>query len=246
MQTQCKYKDKDKDKDAGPLLLSFTTQCLEFTQALVNQKIGFNIQLTSGSFSFSFDNIGKRTIAPTRTPTEVKRKSPSTIRRNARRRRKFLENKKYQSSSVGSEKPDHVESSQSYSESTSVPSSVSTDIIYNDPGDGFTKESEGVQKVPPLKILVNNPSSPIYRIQQVDGACCLSDEDEDGELSLCDKNQSSEHGDDPKTVLTVTSPLAFYINAKIMKTKQTLTQLTQLRVTARSQELKECQTTLKR
>ena len=174
------------------------TQCLEFTQALVNQKIGFNIQLTSGSFSFSFDNIGKRTIAPTRTPTEVKRKSPSTIRRNARRRRKFLENKKYQSSSVGSEKPDHVESSQSYSESTSVPSSVSTDIIYNDPGDGFTKESEGVQKVPPLKILVNNPSSPIYRIQQVDGACCLSDEDEDGELSLCDKNQSSKHGDDPK------------------------------------------------
>ena len=55
-----------------------------------------------------------------------------------------------------------------------------------------------MQKVPPLKILVNNPSSPIYRIQQVDGACCLSDEDEDGELSLCDKNQSSEHGDDPK------------------------------------------------
>ena len=120
------------------------TQCLEFTQALVNQKIGFNIQLTSGSFSFSFDNIGKRTIAPTRTPTEVKRKSPSTIRRNARRRRKFLENKKYQSSSVGSEKPDHVESSQSHSESTSVPSSVSTDITYNDPGNGFPKESEGV------------------------------------------------------------------------------------------------------
>ena len=119
-----------------------------------------------------------------------------------------------------------------------------------DPGDGFTKESEGVQKVPPLKILVNNPSSPIYRIQQVDGACCLSDEDEDGELSLCDKNQSSEHGDDPKwanprIVLTVTSPLAFYINAKIMKTKQTLTQLTQLRVTARSQEMKEYQTILK-
>ena len=227
------------------------TQCLAFTQALVNQKIGFNIQLTSGSFSFSFDNIGKRTIAPTRTPTEVKRKSPSTIRRNARRRRKFLENKKYQSSSVGSEKPDHVESSQSYSESTSVPSSVSTDIIYNDPGDGLTKESEGVQKVPPLKILVNNPSSPIYRIQQVDGACCLSDEDEDGELSLCDKiNQASmvmiPKWANPQTVQTVTSPLAFYINAKIMKTKQTLTQLTQLRVTARSQELKECQTTLKR
>jgi len=49
----------------------------------------------------------------------------------------------------------------------------------------------------------------------------------------------------PRTVLTVTSPLAFYINAKIMKTKQTLTQLTQLRVTVRSQEMKEYQTILK-
>ena len=48
----------------------------------------------------------------------------------------------------------------------------------------------------------------------------------------------------PQTVQTVTSPLAFYINAKIMITKQTLTQLTQLRVTARNQEMKEYQTTL--
>ena len=87
---------------------SLAKECLAFIQALVNQEIGFNFQLTSGSFSCSFDNNGKRTMTSARTPTEVKHKSPSTRKRNARRRQQFLENKKFGHSSVDCEQPDHT------------------------------------------------------------------------------------------------------------------------------------------
>ena len=70
---------------------SLATQCLAFIQTVVNQEIGFNSQLTSGSFSCSFDNNGKRTKSTSRTPRKVKHKLPSTRKRNAKRRQKFLE-----------------------------------------------------------------------------------------------------------------------------------------------------------
>ena len=79
---------------------SLATQCLAFIQTVVNQEIGFNSQLTSGSFSCSFDNNGKRTKSTSRTPRKVKHKLPSTRKRNAKRRQKFLENKKCRPSSV--------------------------------------------------------------------------------------------------------------------------------------------------
>ena len=80
------------------------TQCLEFIQTLVNQKIGFNFQLNSGQFSCSFDS--NRTVtaaASARNPSEVRKKSPSTRRRNLKRLQLFLENKKSGSTSVDCE-----------------------------------------------------------------------------------------------------------------------------------------------
>ena len=58
--------------------------------------------------------------------------------------------------------------------------------------------------MPPLKVLVNNQSSPKYRLQQFDGACSLSDEDAD--ISLCDDNRQSEHDDDPKMGQSTSCP----------------------------------------
>ena len=154
---------------------SLESQCLAFIQTLINQQIGFNFHLTSGSFSCSFDNNGKRKITPTRTPSQVKHKTPSTRKRDARRRQQFLENKKFRASSV--EQPDQVEPTQSHSESICAPSSDPTDVEKNGLCDGYRKEREEVQKVPPLKVLVNNQTSPKYRLHQLDGACSLSDED---------------------------------------------------------------------
>ena len=74
-----------------------STQCLAFIQSLANQKISFKFHLTSGPFSCSFDNNGT-VAAPARTPTEARKKTPSTKRRNAKRRRLFLERKKLGSS----------------------------------------------------------------------------------------------------------------------------------------------------
>ena len=71
-----------------------STQCLDFIQSLTNQKISFKFHLTSGPFSCSFDNNGTVTAAPARTPTEARKKTPSTKRRNAKRRRLFFERKK--------------------------------------------------------------------------------------------------------------------------------------------------------
>ena len=86
---------------------SLATQCLVFIQSLVNQRIGFNFNLTSGDFTCSFDSTGTVIAASARIPTDVKKKSssPSTKRRNAKRRQLFLENKKRGSSYVDCENP---------------------------------------------------------------------------------------------------------------------------------------------
>ena len=215
---------------------SLATQCLAFIQALVNQKIGFNFHLTSGQFSCSFDSNGTVTAASARIPTEVKKKSssPSTKRRNAKRRQLYLENKKQGSSYDGCEKTAQNEPPQSaceeppqaahneqpqtsalkeptqpFSERQCFPSSSkSADLDTNDYGGGHITKKIRMDKVPPLKVLVDAQSSPKYRIQQLDGNCSLSD------LSLFDDNYQSEHGDnqpsehddDPKTGQSTSCP----------------------------------------
>ena len=79
-------------EDGSGNLLS--AQCLDFIRSLTDQKISFKFNLTSGSFSCSFDNNGT-VAAPARIPTEARKKTPSTRRRNAKRRRLFLERKKF-------------------------------------------------------------------------------------------------------------------------------------------------------
>ena len=214
---------------------SLATQCLVFIQTLVNQKIGFNFHLTSGQFSCSFDSNRTVTAALARIPTEAKKKSssPSTKRRNAKRRQLFLENKKRGSSYVdcgetaqneppqsACEEPQAAhneqpqpsalkEPTQPFSERLCFPSSSeSADLDTTDYGGGHITKKIRMDKVPPLKVLVDAQSSPKYRIQQLDGNCSLSD------LSLFDDNYQSEHGDnqpsehddDPKTGQSTSCP----------------------------------------
>ena len=127
-------------------------QCLAFTQALVNQKIGFNIQITSGSFSFSFVNKGK---ASARTPSQVKKESPLNQRRNARRRQQYLENKKLRPSDCDNPT---LEQSQIVSEETTQTELCQTSSVdYG--GCHITKKMRmDSPKVTPLKI-------PKHRVQ---------------------------------------------------------------------------------
>ena len=70
---------------------SLTTQCLDFCQALVGQGKVFKFSITIGSsFTFSLDTKEGKATLPTLTK---KRKSPSTLKRNAKRREEFLSKK---------------------------------------------------------------------------------------------------------------------------------------------------------
>ena len=76
---------------------SLTTQCLDFCQALAGQGKVFKFSLTIGSsFTFSLDTREGKATLPTRIP---KKKSPSTLKRNAKRREDFLAKKSTSQSS---------------------------------------------------------------------------------------------------------------------------------------------------
>ena len=73
---------------------SMATQCLAFCQALTSQGMAFKISLTVGkSFSFIMDSKMKD---PSTSSKARKKVSPSTAKRNSRRRTEFLESKKSQ------------------------------------------------------------------------------------------------------------------------------------------------------
>ena len=68
---------------------SLTNKCLDLCHALAGQGKAFKFSLTIGSsFTFSLDSREGKEILPTR-----KRKSPSTLRRNTKRREDFLKKK---------------------------------------------------------------------------------------------------------------------------------------------------------
>ena len=72
----------------GPALV---TQCLEFSKALASMGQSVSLSINIGSFSFSLDTRGKRKIS---SPEKVKKKpSPSTLRRNQRRKVEFQKKK---------------------------------------------------------------------------------------------------------------------------------------------------------
>ena len=76
--------------------LTLVSKCMAFCQALAIQGQAFNFSLAVGpTFNFSLDTRGK----VLKGPVAKKRTSPSTLRRNAKRREEFV-NKKQQSPSA--------------------------------------------------------------------------------------------------------------------------------------------------
>ena len=66
------------------------SKCMDFCRALTNQGEAFNFSLSIGSnFSFSLDTRSEEGKKSLRT----KKPSPSTLRRNARRRQEYLNKK---------------------------------------------------------------------------------------------------------------------------------------------------------
>ena len=72
-----------------PVLVS---QCLDFCQALASMGQAISFSLTLGS-SFSFTLDTRRKTTPERDVEKKKKPSPSTLRRNKRRKEEFLKNK---------------------------------------------------------------------------------------------------------------------------------------------------------
>ena len=76
---------------------ALTTQCLDFCQALAGHGNVFKFSITIGSnFTFSLETKEGKATLPTRIP---KRKSPSTLKRNSKRREDFLAKKSTSESS---------------------------------------------------------------------------------------------------------------------------------------------------
>ena len=72
---------------------SLAAKCLDLCQTLAVQGLAFNFSLKIGSsYSFSLDARDKGLALNTASDT-MKRKSPSTLRRNARRKEAFLQKK---------------------------------------------------------------------------------------------------------------------------------------------------------
>ena len=97
------------------------------------------------------------------------------------------------------------EPSQPISESRCFPSSPEPAILdSNDRGSGHISKKLRleVQKVPRLKVLIDQRASPKFRIQQLDGNTSLPEE----EAFLCDDNQQSEHDDDPQNGQSTSCP----------------------------------------
>jgi len=84
---------------------TLVTQCLDLCQALVSQGVAFNFSLTTNSdstFTFSLDTRGCKEKKESNKPLARKKTSPSTLRRNERRRKEFLQ-KKTEASAATSE-----------------------------------------------------------------------------------------------------------------------------------------------
>ena len=78
------------------------SQCLKFCQTLADKSLTFSFSLTIGSsFSFSMDTREKEVLASPR-----KKKSPSTLRRDARRREELLKKKLNAPTAVNSSQSD--------------------------------------------------------------------------------------------------------------------------------------------
>ena len=74
---------------------SLASKCLDICQVLASQGRNFTFNLTLSPFSFSLDTRGEGDVAsPVTSPEKVKKRpSPSTLRRNLRRKKEFQKKK---------------------------------------------------------------------------------------------------------------------------------------------------------
>ena len=87
-------------------LCRILSQCLELCQTLSSKSLTFSFALTVGdSFSFSLDTRGEAALAS--KAKKNKKKTPSALRRNARRRAEFLR-KKLEASTVETTQSEQV------------------------------------------------------------------------------------------------------------------------------------------
>ena len=92
------FRSETKMTAMSDVNLPLVSKCMDFCQALASQGQTFHFSLNMGpTFSFSLDTRGKAMKSPVK-----KKESPSTQRRNARRREEFLSKKRQTSSPVDS------------------------------------------------------------------------------------------------------------------------------------------------
>ena len=73
---------------------ALATQCLDLCQALISKGLAFSPSLSVGSTTtFTLDTREKKEVPSRRSPPARKKPSPSTLRRNARRKEEFLKKK---------------------------------------------------------------------------------------------------------------------------------------------------------
>ena len=92
------FRSKPKMTAVSDVNSPLVSKCMDFCQALASQGQTFHFSLNMGpTFSFSLDTRGKAVNGPVK-----KKESPSTQRRNARRREEFLTKKRQTPSTVNS------------------------------------------------------------------------------------------------------------------------------------------------
>ena len=140
------------------------SKCLEFCQTLADKSLTFSFSLTIGSsFSFSVDTRVKEVLAPKR-----KKKTPSTLRRDARRREELLK-KKFNASTEVPSQSDQV------SEKEAGVTRKASPVLHHHPSPPASSERR--------QVTVVGRGKPLLSFNQLDGQ---------EDVSLLDAAPSSE------------------------------------------------------
>ena len=126
------------------------SKCLEFCQTLADKSLTFSFSLTIGSsFSFSVDTREKEVLVP-----QKKKKTPSTLRRDARRREELLKKKFNASTEVPSQ------SDQVSEKEAGVPRKASP-VLHHHPSPPASSERR--------QVTVVGRGKPLLSFNQLDG-----------------------------------------------------------------------------
>ena len=146
---------------------ALVSQCLDFCQTLASKSPTFSFTLTlGGSFSFSLDTRGKEALAF----KGKKKKTPSSLRRDARRREQFLKKKLEVSTGDASSQSKNVSAEEAVKEVVEK-KDFKCEQCEN------TFKSENGLKIHigrAHKIVNSTPSTPERLRQQLEGSVCIS------------------------------------------------------------------------